>query len=284
MIEPAYDDAGHFENGAAVVRTGGYYGVIGINGEEIQPAIYESVSIEDKTYIEARKGKTTCCFDLEGNKLLEGNYMSVEFSEGFFIFYDRSSYKAGMADAQGNVILEPVYNTISVDRIPGQELVIVRAEAKSGIMDLSGRIVAPIEYDWISRLTGSRMTAERDGKSEETDLTGEWKTEPEEDGSAPLQDGRQILSEYRIRDRIGDFWVIATEGNFNVYFGIADQKGNIVLPPVYDNWRDDGLIYGIYTGNHSLRRDHGTKRGGTKCRGTKYIKPGCAETEGGAGK
>ena len=56
VVPPIYDDAGYFQEGLAVVREGGFCGVIDSDGREILLPQYDSISLREACIIAQKEG------------------------------------------------------------------------------------------------------------------------------------------------------------------------------------------------------------------------------------
>lgn len=144
-VGSVYEDAGYFRDGLAPVMRNGGYGVIGIEGEEILSPEYDYVIIGDD-FITAGKDGLEYCFDRDGRKCLEEGWSSINVWKG--VFSVTQNGKMGLIDRDGNILLEPEYD--SVVPIPEKELVIVKNNGSYGVTDYAGREIIPFVYSWIS--------------------------------------------------------------------------------------------------------------------------------------
>lgn len=74
-----FEDAKPFENGKAVVRKGGYYGVIDTNGLFIVPPIFTSIAKTTEQLVVARNDFNYGLLDQNGNQVLAPIYESIRF-------------------------------------------------------------------------------------------------------------------------------------------------------------------------------------------------------------
>lgn len=237
--------------------------MIGPDGEEILPAVFERITNEDEEFLYAKQGQTVQCFDLSGNMIIEGSFELVRLTEGCFIIEESESGKFGMADDRGNVIFEALYD--SIKKVPGQELAVVRTGKHGEIIDFSGETIVSFDCDWIGDVTESFVEISRDRQSRVVDLSGELVVQTEydyitlyedgamllkKDGNTTLRNagGQQILSDYEVIRRIGNCYEIkAHEQGGKSGYGFADLKGNIILQPIYYDvtlFHESPLIFG----------------------------------------
>ena len=110
VIEPVYDDAGYFKDGLATVMKDGRYGMIDREGTCIVAAEYDAITAED-TFIIAQSDGVYTCFDKKGKTLLEhADYITAL---GKYICFQQDE-KQGLLDGSGGILLEPLYDQISL--------------------------------------------------------------------------------------------------------------------------------------------------------------------------
>ena len=107
VINPNYEQAAEFENGVSIVRRNGLYGVLSLEGKVLLPLRYDSIL-------------------RNGEKLL---------------IYSKS--KVGLADLDGNVLIEPRFQTLLV--VSG-DLVLVSDGTLWGALTADGLAVIPMVY------------------------------------------------------------------------------------------------------------------------------------------
>ena len=172
-----YDSAMGFWNGFSVVNLDSKAGLIDTAGNVILPLEYSFASAWDGVlWAGSIAGNRQFLFDLSGEKLLE------------------------MEDIQG---------------LAGEN-VIVGEGGKSGVVNLSGEIIIPIEYENIWALPEEIFIVTKDAKSALMDFDGEY------------------ITEY-LFDHISGF---SEEGLASVMidgkFGVIDTGGEIVIPVEFD--------------------------------------------------
>lgn len=145
IVEPVYEDAGYFWDGLAKVTRNGCYGMIGMDGEEVLPAEYDYVSVQDG-YIIAEKDMLTYCFDREGRQCVEGGWDRIDVRDGLFVA--RRDCKDWLFGEDGAVLLEQAYDLL--DPIPEKGLVIAVSGELWGVVDYEGNERVPFSYSRIS--------------------------------------------------------------------------------------------------------------------------------------
>lgn len=270
VIPPIYDDAGYFQGGLAVVREGGLCGVVGSDGREILLPQYDSISLGEACIIAQKEG-LYYLFDREGGELLAGAwddiYEDYQVENMFRIWKDK---KFGLADGEGELLLEPVYEYMVL--IPGRELVIVRAESGAyGVLDYEGQVKVPFSYSniyYAADADGLHVTDRDTGKTGFLDGTDFSVRIPiiydslgyfSETGAVAGLDGKygvirydgtlEIPLEY---DKIIQF----SDGFRAVWTGenmvLTDRQGNRVFSGLYDSIQELGSGYEtIWNGKRS---------------------------------
>ncbi|RKJ45814.1 WG repeat-containing protein [bacterium 1XD8-76] len=164
VIEPVYEDAGYFCGGLAVVMRGGFLGVIGRDGGEVLPLEYEDITLGDSCII-ARKEGIFYFFDRGGREVSSGDWDKVwEGRDGKDVFYLEKNGKEGLADKDGRIIWNPVYERLTA--VPGKEFAIVQnGNGKYGVLDYDGQVRVPFLYSEIRcvRDMGVRYASDVDG-------------------------------------------------------------------------------------------------------------------------
>ena len=155
VIQPIYNDADYFYSGMARVRMDGAFGVIDTQGREILPAVYDSISFEED-YILAQSDGSYYCYVTDGDGgvtlLLNEENIYKELGTGKGLFSFTRDGKTGLADSDGTILIEPMYDFL--EPIAEWELAIaqmrVGEEYYYGLVDFQGSVVVAFgEYDYI---------------------------------------------------------------------------------------------------------------------------------------
>lgn len=270
VTEPVYDDAGYFRDGIATVMQNGYYGIVGKDGREILAPEYEAVWVNG-SYIIAKKGTASYCFDREGRQI-SGGWDNI-YVQGDLLCIKQDE-KYGLADSDGNLLLEVKYDWI--DPIPGKELVIANQQDICGVLDYHGQIKVPFQYDAIRCFDekGDNLYISRAGKYGYLDGTDFSETIPAVyDFLSPVIRGRAVVG------LEGKYGVIGEDGILEIpikYDGIRicsngalilrrngttelwDEQGNVLLSGQYDDIIDEGDCYEVKKdGEHGFLDRHG---------------------------
>lgn len=220
IVEPVYDDAGYFHDGLAVVTKNGLCGVIGKDGKEILVPEYIGVRTAESCII-AQKGERLYFFDTNGEEISSspGN-QAYQKNDILYISIDN---KTGFADKNGNVILEPIYETIRP--IPKRELIMVQNEEQEfGVLNYERQIVVPFcYYDSVSFM-GDRAVVELDEKYGVIRCDGTQEVPIKYDKIELFSDGSMaVWTEHTVE--------------------LTDSGGNLILTGEYDYLYESGDGY-----------------------------------------
>lgn len=247
--EPVYDDAGYYWDGLAKVMQNGHYGVIGMDGEEILPLEYVSVSMEEDFILAVRDG-LTYCFDRAGKPCMEEGWDYAYVMNGLVVV-ERDD-RLGLFDGDGRRILEPQYDWVKP--IQGRELVIVEKGGLYGVTDYEGEEKVPLIYQWIAddySGTGLQISVVEDSVGEDGEIvkTGRYGflifTEQGNFVEIPL------IYDY-IGSFVGDRAVVVSDGKY----GVIQKDGELEIPLKYDRIRlfANGSI-ALTTGEETVLQD-----------------------------
>lgn len=257
---PVYDEAGYFQDGLAVVRKGGFCGVIGRDGGEILLPRYDSVSLGETNIIAQMEGRYYL-FDRAGKELFsgiwDGFYEDYE-AEGLFRIWQNQKY--GMIDRGGEILLEPEYTYI--DPIPGRKQFIVGNEkGEYGILDYEGQVKVPFIYSAIHATDGGGLRVQDMATGKVGYLDGEDFSVKipivydslkyfTESGAVAELDGKYGVTRYDGTLEIPlkyDKIVLFSDGSRAVWTGetmvLTDSRGNQILSGQYDSIQELGGGY-----------------------------------------
>ncbi|MCH5344767.1 MAG: WG repeat-containing protein [Acetatifactor sp.] len=252
-IEAVYDDANYFREGYAVVRLGGYYGMIDRSGREVLPMVYDSID-QSEGFVLAYSDGMEYCFtpDMNGSMkeilCVKGNgniFPSLQGVKCLFKFWQGGKW--GLADADGNVLLNAEYDTIYPVEGDIEAAVVVMGE-QYGLLNYEGEVLIPFgQYDFISSNSteGSNLLyVTKDGKA--GFLDAESFTE-----KIPLMYD-QVVESFE-GDRL-----YATVLLDDMY-GVIDRKGNLVYPLKYERAQvyDNNYITLVKDGKLGLLNNNG---------------------------
>lgn len=221
VIEPVFDDAGYFKDGLADVIKDGRHGVINREGDFVVEAEYDLIYIND-WFIDAQINGKYDCFDRTGKVLLEHDQADHIYSsaKGKYLFFMKDE-KRGLADENGNILMEPIYDYLSL--IPEQNLLIIKKGELYGIVDFQGEVIIPVTYSNINY--DSYIDNTEGGMIVLTDTDGNMESMDAADFS------KKIPCSYDSIDWLSEDRAIVSLNGFS---GIIDREGNTVEPVEYD--------------------------------------------------
>lgn len=194
-------------------------GVLDKNGKILIPANHESLDMESKGLIQAKKG---------------GKY-------GFFNY-------------SGALVISFIYE--SVNRIQSDvNRIQVKKDGKWGIIDFKGKVIAPFEYDNIRSYMNGLVVATKDNKDRYLDLNGKWKfnktfdyaesffekvtfvgkesADSEEMKFALIDNKGNLLSAYKYDDYEDLFYDGFSIIQVGEHYGAVNYKGKEIVEPIF---------------------------------------------------
>lgn len=249
VIKPIYDDAGYFQDGLAKVRVGLKLGVIDKNGTEIVPVDYDDISF-DSGFIIAQSGGKYGCFDKNSNLIIKPVYNSITMLPGEESAIVYQGDHPEIIDFKGNIEVSTKYDSIEYYGSEyGDGMIEVSINDKVGFLDMSdfSEVIPPV-YDWASYFMKGHAVVENGNKHGVIDKTGNILIPLNYDyvdifdtGMLELnQGGKYVLADacgkiindnqYDSIDEIGSYYVVKADDKY----GILDENGTEVVPPVYD--------------------------------------------------
>ena len=259
-IDFIYDYATEFREGRAVVEKDGMWGCVDGEGKIAVPFEYEGArwnSFCDGIAWMVKNGKVGA-IDADGNTVIPFEFDSSKgFNEGL-ASVEKDGEKC-FIDRAGNVVLTVNIECWSVAGFCGGYAVIDRLfdeepsfkSRKAGLIDRSGNLVMPIEYDVMHVLPSGIMIAAKDGNATYKDMmTGEpfpvdgyMTVTPGEELMQVQKDGNQSYI-----DRAGNV-VLSLKDEYeaalpfreghaavrkNGKWGAINRAGELVIPAEYD--------------------------------------------------
>lgn len=227
----------------------------------------EYLNIEDRTGAVTAYDGTFAAVDAQPGYSSDFSYMP-EFLQKF---YDAETELYGLQKGDGTVVMEPAYEYIYVsDDSAVNGYVEVEQNGLSGLADLSGKLVVPMEYDSVHYTrnhpytvdeayqyeNGGYFCVEKDDKLGFVDMTGAVTCEVKYSADDAYSYGLTM----EIEDENGVVTIVAADGAETVLsdyeyvivlgytngmyykvrtadylYGVIDWHGNIVLPVEYDS-------------------------------------------------
>ncbi|MEM6723423.1 MAG: WG repeat-containing protein [Bacteroidota bacterium] len=166
------------------------------------PSLMESMTTHDRKL--QTEGRLICAdcdwgfIDTMGRVAIKPAYsFTYPFKKGVAISKQNGHW--GTIDVQGNIRLEPIYDKIRfVENSEDQMLRIYQYKPKYGLVDSSGRIVVPVLYDDVTKVSENRIAVKAGNRWGFVDMNGEAITpfhfervKPFSEGLAAVRKGRK---------------------------------------------------------------------------------------------
>ena len=155
LIDNQYEDIDFdSENKIFVLQQNAKQGVYDLDGSMILPIQYENITFAG-SYLNAEKDGKLLVFDVAGTLQSDDSYKSVEkVAHGkYSITIDRNN-QYGVIDQNKISVIENKYSNISY---AFGDYFIVSNGRKSGVLDVSGNTVIPLEKDTIQNIKGTNI-------------------------------------------------------------------------------------------------------------------------------
>lgn len=260
-IKPAFDQAGLFNEGRAIVRLNYSFGVIDKSGKIIIPAKYDKIEILKKGFYIVRLNNSYGLLDENLKEWMPVIYQNIETGNG--IIYasidnrfelrkmdlsliipgkvDQKGYilnftwftkddKFGVIDSLGRILLKPEYDNVMLFYSGWMTAL---QNSKWGIFDPKGKLKYPFEYDTVISVANGRGFVKKDGKYWLT--TKEYKPVRQLDFTSvrKFYDGRSVVMK-------NDKW------------GAIDINGNLVIPCTWSSMANFKSGYAQTIENHKF--------------------------------
>lgn len=219
-----------YKEGELLVKKDDKYGVINIKGAEIIKPEYNSI-IADNFYDEESKYKLAGYIvgknidsnynygyiRYDGKVLLKPEYtaisriIDIEDKEDIYLIVQNKT-KVGLIKNK-NIIINFDYKELEYNK--DNNILTARKNAKSGILDLQGQEILPIEYDELS-INGMYVYTKNEDEEKCFDITGKE------------IEGKQYKSMTKIND--GEFYLIIDE---NSLYGLLNKENETLIESKY---------------------------------------------------
>ena len=148
-IQPAYKYLGVMSDAGLVAYTqdGDKFGYLDKNGEIAISATYDFANTFDAGYAVVQMGTTYGIIDKGGNFTISLQDKRLGNLGGERIgFMDPTTYKFGMMDAKGHIIVQAMYDDYSTYGFTDVDLMAVGQDKKWGYMDKNGKVVIGVQF------------------------------------------------------------------------------------------------------------------------------------------
>ncbi|MFL5728254.1 MAG: WG repeat-containing protein, partial [Cytophagaceae bacterium] len=250
VIPARFDMAGNFEGEFAVVKAEGKSGMISSSGKQLIPCMYSNVNILSKNQIAVREKELWGLVDSLNTPILPQEYESLEWlnlytiklkknsryglyhaisgkllacaydtltqaSYGFFVLNQKG--QNGMADSALNVVIEPAYDYIKVERAA----LVFRKNGLWGAFSKSGKMGT--EALWKNyKVVSSTFLMFQDSQA------NLWALYSSEENRIVTK------TEYNDFDFLTEDLVVTT---VNKKKGMIRKNGKILIEPLYDDYQ-----------------------------------------------
>ncbi len=234
IIEPKYNEVALFENGYALVRKNDKSIIIDPSGNEIIPAKYERLRIEDKDIISVfQSGCKFGAIDFYGKEIIPATYDRLAYYKEHFICLKGTTYF--FFDKRGKLLRSHTYDfnqygsmSFGFDSTFLGDAVKVWKNKKVGLLNSDGDEIVPPKFDNIQDpMTNKFILVSLNGKTGVYDRSGKIIHETD-------------LDEIRIVDaneKVPSKAIIKKENSYGL---INLSNGNILVPVIYNNM---GQVY-----------------------------------------
>lgn len=236
IIEPKYDEVALFENGIAIVRKNDKSIIIDINGNEIIPAKYERLRIEDKDIISVfQAGCKFGAIDFNGKEIIPITYDRLRYFKNHFICLNGATYF--FFDKKGKLLISHSYDfdqyggmNFEFDSLFSGDAVKVWKNNKVGLLNSDGDEIIPPKFDNIQDpMTNKFILVSLNGKTGIYDRSGNKIHEVDLDEIRLVDVNEKVITKAIIKKA-------------NMYGLINLANGDIILPVIYNN------IQEVYSG------------------------------------
>lgn len=245
LCEPKYDEIGAFENGSAIIQLNGKLGLIDNRGKELVSPKYEQIQrIENSKWSLIKLNSKWGALDHSGTLVVNTRY---DRPAGTFLNHAllATGNNFDLISISGEIIRLP--ETIDAAFL-SNGVIVLTTNGLSGLMNMSGEIIVPLEYNGLFPLKNELTIYLKNGKR------------------GIFKNGKSILSmEYDFIDtcEIG-FKVGVNAGNLEcidmsvssrpiVKWGLLDSNTKLLIPCVYDQIGNYSEGYATVTKHNSCK-------------------------------
>lgn len=145
IITPQYEDTKPFANDLSIVKKNGKYGLIDTLGREILPNVYRYIEPWEKGTYRLHVGhKKMGLADPQGQLVLDTIYTTISIQHDNFLHVVRDRL-AGLVDFRGREIWPTAYTFLGF--ISDEGFLAAVKDGKYGIVDTAGKTLLPFIYD-----------------------------------------------------------------------------------------------------------------------------------------
>jgi len=213
-----------FNDGFAEVKQNGLYGVIGLNGREVVPTIFDYVGDKfQNDFVRTTFKNQGGTYSLNENKFYPLKDLFYRAISPNKIITSTNFKYYRVVDLEENVIHGASDHWVTT--CCGYYT--IKQDGKVGVHHANGDLVVPYEYDQIFLDNDTNIGATKNGKQGRINLLGEV----------------LFPFKYNRASRLGDLYKVKEEKSTGQFFGLADSNGELLTEIVYSNVRDIGGGY-----------------------------------------
>ncbi|WP_312698970.1 WG repeat-containing protein [Sedimentibacter sp.] len=226
VIPVLYNSFWYFNDDRIFVRNDEYGGMIDVNQDIIIPfEYYELQYINDSFIIAFGKNSKYGVINIDNDIVIPFEYNEIHIvSDSMNYLQMTKNNKSGLYDRnKGELVIPIEYESLKYigERYLENELVVAKKDGKYGIIDMQNKEIVPFIYDRIEYVGGDGLKFY-------------------ENGLAGLLDskGNIILSAEAINILYAEDGFITAKvyvENYKSKYAVYDMKGNVVVPPIYDD-------------------------------------------------
>lgn len=256
IIEPRFKSAGEFSEGLAPVRENGYYGYIDGTGKYVISPEYDFAEKFKNGFAKVNINGNANIIDMTGDRKVHQNCNEVKDFTGFLIKIRTHSYNWGVADINGRIIIDTIYNDVS--DLKDNVYIVNNTNEPPAVIDTNGIIIVAFgKYRDISNFKNGYAIVRWHSNSIDNDMrTLSWGII---DKTGKLVYSKLNSPGFHISGLISnDKTFIAYEYEYilsankksiereiKIYEGIFNLEGNLIAeaPSAYELCYMDGNIY-----------------------------------------
>lgn len=185
IIFPAENDAVYNQEMFKyyTVKKGNLLGIYFTQGRQKTGIEFEKVYADGLGYVMAVKNKKAGVFDLQGKQIVPFDYDPEFIMQYRFGFRVTKDGKRGIVGKDGTIMVPPVYDDVDPFYESGLgQFVKVQSGQNSGMVNLKGEVIIPVEFKWIGEEKGLLKVVTADGRFGLYDKTGKVVMPPEYQG------------------------------------------------------------------------------------------------------
>ncbi|MDQ3111753.1 MAG: WG repeat-containing protein [Bacteroidota bacterium] len=249
VIPCRYEKAGDFSGGYAYVVDSSKYGFVDHSGNKITPSVYDWVESFDRGIARISFNGKFGLRSVEGKELVPPDYTFISpFVEGYaMVVLDD---KCGYIRRDGSFAVECIYEHDK--KLTGESnfhngRVRVKNKGKVGMVDSTGKIIVPFEFDDILPFENGLAPVKKKDKWGFIDTKNKLVIPYKYDNAGTFNDGLAFVNSEELNGAINvkqkeiikpqfesiaflNDYLYVNDGNA---FGLMDRQGNWILPCIY---------------------------------------------------